>query len=87
MKKQSHKISVYTTTNCPSCETLKKWLDQQKISYEVINIEEDPKEQAFLFKKTGSFLVPVTIIVDRQDKEVVVYGTKYAQIKKALGRT
>ena len=87
MKKQSHKVSVYTTNHCPSCETLKKWLDRQKISYEIINIEKDPKQQAFLVKKTGSFLVPVTIIVDSQGKEVVVYGTKYAQIKSALGRT
>ena len=84
--KQSHKVFIYTTTHCPSCETLKKWLDQQKIVYEVINIEKDPKQQQFLMEKTGSFLVPVTIIVDAKGAEKIVYGTKYAKIKAALGR-
>ena len=85
MKQPCHKVSVYTTSYCPSCETLKKWLDQQKIIYEVINIEEDPQQQAALVEKTGSFLVPVTTIVDKNNRETIVYGTKYAQIKAALG--
>ena len=63
---------------------LKKWLLQKEINFEVINVEEEPEKQRELIEKSGSFLVPVTVITDIQGQEEIIHGTQYAQIKKAL---
>lgn len=78
------KVAVYTTTHCPSCQTLKKWLTEKGVAFETVNIEEEPQKQQQLIEKSGSFLVPITIIEAADGQEEIVHGTQYAQIKKAL---
>ena len=78
-------VTVFSTTYCPSCQTLKKWLEQQQIEYQAVNVEEEPGRQAELIAKSGGFLVPVTLIAHGDGREVVVLGTQYAKIKSALG--
>ena len=79
------KITVFSTTHCPSCQTLKRWLDQRGIAYEAVNVEEEPARQAELIEKSGSFLVPVTIISLADGREEIIQGTQYGRIKSILG--
>ena len=78
-------VTVFSTTYCPSCQTLKKWLQQQQIEYQSVNVEKEPERQAELIAKSGGFLVPVTLITHGDGREEVVQGTQYAKIKSALG--
>lgn len=77
-------ITVYSTTYCPSCQSLKKWLDQKQIEYKAINLDDHPEEQAEVIQKTGSFLVPITIIKFDDGQEEIIQGPEYAQFKKVL---
>ena len=79
-----YQVTVYTTNQCPSCQTLKKWLVDKQVDFEVANIETDSEKQQQLIEKTGSFLVPVTVIIKPDGQEEIIYGTQYAQLKKAL---
>ena len=77
-------ITVFSTTYCPACSTLKQWFDKQQISYKAVNIEEEPDQQAEMIKKSGSFSTPVTLIVTPDGNEQVFVGLQYAEIKAAL---
>lgn len=85
MSSSKPKVTVFSTTYCPSCQTLKDWLQQQAIDFESVNVEEDPGRQAELMAKSGGFFVPVTLISHGDGREEVVRGTQYAKIKSALG--
>ena len=78
------KITVFTTNRCPSCQTLKKWLDGQNIDYQVVNLEEEPDRQDEVLQKSGSLTVPVTSIVDSEGNEQVIVGPNYDQIKSII---
>lgn len=32
------KIKIYVSPQCPRCEVLKKWLNEMKVSYEVVDV-------------------------------------------------
>ena len=85
MEENKPKVTVFSTTYCPSCQTLKKWLEERQIVYEAVNVEEEPERQEELVAKSGGFFVPVTLIKHADGREEVVQGTQYAQIKAALG--
>ena len=85
MSDSKPKVTVFSTTYCPSCQTLKAWMEQQAIDFESVNVEEEPDRQAELMAKSGGFFVPVTLISHADGREEVVQGTQYAKIKAALG--
>ena len=85
MSDKKPRVTVFSTTYCPSCQTLKGWLEQQKIDYDTANVEKEPERQAELIAKSGGFLVPVTLISHENGREEVIQGTQYAKIKAALG--
>ena len=80
-------VTVFSTTHCGSCAMLKKWLDDKQVSYESVNLEEDPSRQAEVIEKSGSMQVPVTFITDGNDQDSlkVINGPNYGEIKQALG--
>lgn len=78
-------VTVYSTTHCGSCASLKKWLDSKQIEFKSINLEEQPELQAEVIAKSGSMQVPVTIVTDDDGTEQVVNGPKFADISAALG--
>ena len=41
-------MKVYTNNGCRNCKMLKRWLDNKEISYEEVNIGEDPSARAKL---------------------------------------
>ena len=78
------KITVFTTNHCPSCLSLKRWLSDQGIAFETVNLEENPERQADIFAKSGRFEVPITLVTYDSGAERVINGPRYGEIKQAL---
>lgn len=81
----SPETTVFTTTYCASCQTLKRWLDERGVGYRTINLDDEPSRQAEILKKTGQLQVPVVTIVQPDGDETVVVGNQFSQIRRALG--
>jgi len=67
-------IILYTTTTCPACNMLKKFLDDKQIEYEMKIIGRDITQEDF-YTNTKSMSVPVLDIDGQQvvglDLEVI----------------
>src|SRR5260221_5341244 len=58
-------IKLYGTNWCSDCKRSKKFLGEQRIHYEFINIEEDSTGQAFVQKvQNGGLTIPTIVFED-----------------------
>jgi thioredoxin reductase (NADPH) len=58
-------IKLYGTNWCSDCKRSKKFLGEQRIQYEFINIEEDPDGQAFVQRvQNGGMSIPTIVFED-----------------------
>jgi len=46
-------ITVYTTTTCPYCVMIKNFLNDNKLAFTEINVEQNPTKMQELVKNTG----------------------------------
>lgn len=53
-------LTIFSTTSCSSCKTLKYFLSKKGISYKEVLVDNDPDTRQMLFDKTGYHQVPVT---------------------------
>ncbi len=74
------KITVYTTTKCAYCKMVKKWLDAKGIAYTTVNLDTDPDQQKYVFEKSGSLTVPVTLVEKEDKTEEVVIGFNLSRL-------
>tara|TARA_B100000945_G_C20387101_1_gene600311 strand:+ start:582 stop:833 length:252 start_codon:yes stop_codon:yes gene_type:complete len=58
-------IKIYSTNWCGPCKLAKKLLDDLKLPYQDIDIEENNISRAKLSQLTGGFTVPQIIIKDK----------------------
>jgi glutaredoxin len=57
------RVSLFSMPNCPHCETAKRYLEQQKITYRLVNVKSPAGQKEFA--KTGYRGVPVVKIGDQ----------------------
>ncbi len=58
-------IKLYGTNWCSDCKSSKKFLGEQRVHYEFINIEEDMEGQAFVQKvQNGGLTIPTIVFED-----------------------
>jgi glutaredoxin len=74
------KITVFTTSTCAYCGMVKKWLDAKGVSYNVVNLDEQPEMQKQVFEKSGALTVPVTLVEKEDSTEEVVIGYNLARL-------
>ncbi len=55
------KVIVYTSSSCPYCMMVKKFLKGNGVKFKEINITRHPSAAKELMKKTGQTGVPVTL--------------------------
>ena len=55
-------VKVYSISNCPWCEKVKKYLKLKNIEYQEINVEGNQEPTDELYKISGDEIVPVTTI-------------------------
>ena len=73
------KIKIYTIPMCPHCITLKKYLKENKIEFENIDIEANEDAAEEIIKKTGQSGFP---IIDIGGK--IVIGFSKEELKSLL---
>lgn len=81
----AQKITLYTTTQCAFCLMVKKFLDSKGKTYDVINLDEQPDQVAFVEEISGGRAVPVTVIQNDTEAPVIIRGWNSGQLTTALG--
>ena len=76
----AREVKVYTTPTCPYCKMAKKFLDDNGIKYQELNIVEDKAARDEMKNKCDSLAVP-TICFDGE----VLVGFNEAQLREKLG--
>lgn len=56
------KITVYSTTTCPYCVMLKRWLDEKKIEYTDYMVDKNPFAAQMMVQQSGQQGVPFSTI-------------------------
>ena len=56
------KITVYSTTTCPYCAMLKKWLDEKHVEYTNYMVDSNPYAAQMMVSQSGQQGVPFTTI-------------------------
>jgi len=74
------KVMVYSTPTCPFCTMAKRFLKENNIDFEDIDVSADQTKAREMVQKSGQMAVPVLDV----NGEVIV-GFDRERIKKALG--
>ncbi len=77
-------ITIFTTNTCAYCVMVKKWLDSKGLSYETVNLDEQPERQKEAYEASGQLAVPVTIVTKEDDSKEVVVGYNLAKLAPAV---
>jgi len=56
------KVIVYSTPTCPYCVMVKKFLKDNNVEYEDIDVAEDKEKAQYMVEKSGQMGVPVVEI-------------------------
>lgn len=74
------KVKIYSTPTCPFCMMAKKFLKENNIDFEDIDVSTDQAKAQEMVQKSGQMAVPVIDI----DGEIIV-GFDKEKIRKTLG--
>ena len=77
-------ITIYTTNTCAYCVMVKKWLDNKRQAYNVINLDEQPEKQAEALQISGALTVPITVVTKQDDSKEVIVGFNLAKLAPAV---
>lgn len=66
------KVTVFSTTSCPSCAMVKKYLSKKSIRYSEVNIETNPSAAKTAQRLSGALTVPVTLVEDAGKQSVII---------------
>lgn len=55
-------VVIYTTSYCPFCTSAKQLLDNKKVNYTEISIDDDPVKREEMISKSGRRTVPQIFI-------------------------
>ena len=72
-------VKVYSTPTCPYCKIVKKFLEDNSISYRDLNVAEDKAALDDIIKRSGQMGVPVIDI----DGDLVI-GFNQVKLKEKL---
>jgi glutaredoxin 3 len=78
------KITIFTTNTCSYCGMVKRFLDMKGLSYEVINLDDNPERQAEALEMSGALTVPITVVTKEDDSQEVVIGYNLARLAPAV---
>lgn len=77
---ENRKVTIYSTPSCPFCMMAKKFLKENNIDFEDMDVSSDQAKAQEMVQKSGRMAVPVIDI----DGEIIV-GFDKEKIRKALG--
>jgi glutaredoxin len=80
------KVTVYTAPWCRDCHVAKRWLNQNNIAYQEINIEETPGAAEEVIQQTGKRAIPQFVINGAWVQPYIPgEGFKYAEMAELFG--
>ena len=74
------KVAVYSTPTCPYCTRVKKFLEDNNIKFENIDVGSNPDKAQEMVDKLGQMGVPVIVIDDQP-----MVGFDEGHLKSVLG--
>lgn len=77
-------ITIFTTNTCAYCGMVKKFLGTKGISYEEVNLDQNPERQQEAYALSGALTVPVTVVTKTDDSREVVVGYNLAKLAPAI---
>lgn len=78
------KITVYSTTTCPYCVMLKRWLDDKKIEYTDYLVDRNPYAAQMMIEQSGQRGVPFSTIEHDDGTVDKVLGFDRARFESIL---
>ena len=80
------KITIYSTTTCPYCIMLKRWLDDKKIEYTNYMIDINPIAAQAMMQQSGQRGVPFSTIEHNDGSVDKILGFDRAQFEVSLAK-
>jgi len=78
-------ITIYSTTTCSFCHSLKSWLDSQNITYiSKVTDEDDAAMAEFMGVNDGMLGVPFTVIKSETGEVTKIVGFDKNKFKETL---
>lgn len=77
-------ITIYTTNTCAYCVMVKRYLQSKGMSYNEVNLDDDPARREEALQISGALSVPVTVVTKHDDSQEVVVGYNLAQLAPAV---
>lgn len=78
------KVTVYTSSSCSGCVSVKKFLSRKGMDYQELNIDEQPDLMAQITNLTGQSRVPVTMVEDSSGMKRVTTGFNPGELSSLL---
>ncbi len=78
------KIKLYATMTCPYCKMEESWLKENKIDFDHVLVDLNPKAAEEMVAKSGQMGVPVTEIVFDNGESEIVLGFDKEKLKDIL---
>ena len=77
-------ITIFTTKTCAYCPMVKKFLSAKGLSYDEVNLDDEPHRQQEALALSGALTVPVTVVTKQDDTQEVVVGYNLAKLAPAI---
>jgi glutaredoxin 3 len=77
-------ITIFTTNTCAYCVMVKRWLGSKGISYEEVNLDQNPERQQEAFELSGALSTPITLVTKDDDSQEVIVGYNLAKLAPAV---
>ena len=78
------KITIYSTTTCPYCVMLKRWLDDKSIPYTNYMVDQNPIAAQNMINLSGQMGVPFSTIEDEDGQVEKILGFDRPRFEAAL---
>lgn len=80
------KVSVYSTTTCPYCVMLKKWLKSNDVDFEDILVDRDPAAAQKMIALSGQMGVPFTTVESDKGEMQGILGFDRERLTRILAK-
>ncbi|MDL2363132.1 MAG: glutaredoxin family protein [Patescibacteria group bacterium] len=77
-------ITIFTTNTCGYCHMVKKYLGAKGMTWDEVNLDEQPHRQAEALQLSGAMTVPVTVVTKDDDSQEVIVGYNLAKLAPAV---
>lgn len=65
-------VTIYTTQTCGYCRATKAFFQEHNVDYTEIDVGRDPEKAREMIQKSGQMGVPVIVIGQGNDEEIIV---------------